>query len=85
MIRGARTTRRELRAMISSALLEMCPRPLDQRRADLRQRRIGDDLERIGGGDAGVQQTFARQIEPADAGVFVDIAQDVGQLQRAPR
>ena len=25
---------------------------------------------------------FARQIQPANAGVFVDIAQDVGQLQR---
>ena len=26
---------------------------------------------------------FARQIEPAEAGVLVDVAQDVGQLQRA--
>ena len=30
-----------------------------------------------------MQQAFARQIEPADAGVFVDVAQDIGQLQRA--
>ena len=64
-------------------LLEMRPRPLDQRRADFRQRRIGDHLVRIGRGDAGMQQAFARQIEPADAGVFVDVAQDIGQLQRA--
>ena len=30
-----------------------------------------------------MQQSFARQIQPADAGVFVDVAQDIGQLQRA--
>ena len=28
-------------------------------------------------------QRLARQIEPADAGVLVDVAQDVGELQRA--
>ena len=30
-----------------------------------------------------MQQTFERQIEPADAGILIDIAQDIGQLQRA--
>ena len=30
-----------------------------------------------------MQQPFARQIEPADAGIFIDVAQDIGQLQRA--
>ena len=29
-----------------------------------------------------MQQAFARQIQPADRGVLVDIAQDIGQLQR---
>ena len=37
-------------------LVEMRPRPLDQRRAHLRQRRLGDHLVRIVAGDAGVQQ-----------------------------
>ena len=83
MIRGARTTRRGLRRHDLVGLLEMHPRPRHQRHAYFRQRRIGDHLLRIVGGDAGVQQTFARQIQPADAGVFIDIAQDVGQLQRA--
>ena len=32
-----------------------------------------------------MQQAFERQIEPADAGVLVDVAQDVGQLQRAAK
>ena len=34
--------------------------------------------------DAGVEQRLARQIEPADRGILVEIAQDVGELQRAP-
>ncbi len=34
-------------------------------------------------GDAGFLQIFARQIETADGGVFIDVAQDVGQLQGA--
>ena len=28
-------------------------------------------------------EIFARQIEPADAGILVEVAQDVGELQRA--
>ena len=39
-------------------------------------------LKRIDAGDTGLQQAFARQIQPADSGVFIDIAQDIGQLQR---
>ena len=38
---------------------------------------------RIVAGDPGVQQRFARQIQPAEPGILVDVAQDVGQLQRA--
>ena len=64
-------------------LLEMRLRPLGQRQAHFRQRAVGDHLRRIVAGDAGMQQAFARQIEPAEAGVLVDVAQDVGQLQRA--
>ena len=33
--------------------------------------------------DLGSAQGFARQIEAPDAGVLVEIAQDVGELQRA--
>jgi len=32
-----------------------------------------------------VLQAFARQIEPADGGVFIDVAQDVRQLQGAAK
>src|SRR5689334_14145207 len=41
------------------------------------------DRSRIGGVNAGARQGFARQIEPANARVLVDVAEDVGQLQRA--
>ena len=45
--------------------------------------RIGDRRVRIGRGDARLPQQLARQIEAADLGVLVEIAQDVGELQRA--
>ena len=83
MIRGARTARRGLRAMISSAFAKCtCARSTSGAHT-FGSAAIGDHLLRIVAGDAGVQQAFARQIEPAEAGVFVDVAQDVGQLQRA--
>ena len=85
MIRGARTVRRAIAVHHLVGLVKMRPRPRHQRRADLRQRRVRDHFLRIVAGDPGVQQPFERQIEPADAGVFIDIAQDVGQLQRAPQ
>jgi hypothetical protein len=44
---------------------------------------IGNRLERIRGLDAGIAQIFLRQIKPADACVLVDVAQDIGELQRA--
>ncbi len=51
--------------------------------AGLVHARVGDDGCRVGVGDAGGVQHFARQVEPADAGVLVEVAQDVGQLQGA--
>ena len=38
---------------------------------------------RIGAQDAGLLQRLARQIEPPDRRILVDVAQDVGELQRA--
>ena len=64
-------------------LFEMLLRPLGQRQAHFGQRAVGDHHFGIVAGDAGEQQAFARQIQPAEAGVLVDVAQDVGQLQRA--
>ena len=57
--------------------------PLGQRQANFGQRAIDSHLLGIVAGDAGKQQAFARQIQAAEAGVFVDVAQDIGQLQRA--
>ena len=47
------------------------------------QVRVSCDGGGIVGGNSGRGQRFARQIEPADRGVLVDVAQDVGELQRA--
>ena len=41
------------------------------------------DLARLARPDAGRLQRIARQIEAAERGIFVEVAQDVGQLQRA--
>src|SRR5262245_42759800 len=38
---------------------------------------------RIAGADAGLGEPFARQIEAANVGILVEIAQDIGELQRA--
>ena len=48
-----------------------------------RQPRIGCNHQWIVGHDPGGVETFARQIKPADPGIFVNVAQDVGQLERA--
>ena len=83
MIRGARTTRRGLRAMISSAFSKCIRARVTSGTHTFGS--AGSEITLAGSvaGDSGVQQAFARQIEPADAGVFVDVAQDIGQLQRA--
>ncbi len=83
MIRGARTTRRELRFMIASAVSKCACARSTSGRQTFGSARSADHLRRIVAGDAGMQQAFARQIQPAEAGVLVDVAQDVGQLQRA--
>ena len=45
--------------------------------------RIADDGAGIGAVDAGLHQQLARQVEAADRGILVEVAQDVGELQRA--
>ena len=42
-----------------------------------------DGLPRLVGLNARISQRFARKVETADGGVFVEIAQNVRQLQRA--
>ena len=76
--RAPRIARHDL---VGLGKMQLCP--LAKRRAYFRQRPLGDHLLRIVAGDPGKQQALARQIETPEAGVFVDVAQDVGQLQRA--
>ena len=59
--------------------------PLDQPLAYFRQRALGNHLSAVVTGDAGKQQAFARQIQPAEARVFIDVTQNIGQLQRAAK
>ena len=49
----------------------------DRRNPGMRQRR-----SRLAAGDPGVAQEFARKVEPSDRSVLVEVAQDVGELQR---
>ena len=83
MMRGARTTRRGAFAMIARALVEFVLRQRDDGAADLAQHRIGHHRGRIGRDDAGIAQRFARQIKPPEPGILVEVAQDIGELQRA--
>ena len=62
---------------------EMGACALDQLRAGLAQIGAAQRGDGIAGVDAGLVERLARQIEPADAGVLVEVAQDVGQLQGA--
>ena len=83
MMRGARTVRRAHFAMMRSASAK-CSRArattCSQACAEARMRQHGG---RLGAEDAGGLQRLARQIEPPDRRVLVDVAQDVGELQRA--
>ena len=63
----------------------MGPRPRNQRRARFGYGRVKNHLDRIGRRNARLHQRFARQIEPADRRVFIEIAQDIGQLQRTAK
>ena len=56
------------------------PRAGPARRIDTR---IGEHNFRIACRDAGAFEMIAREIEAADGGVLVEIAQDIGELQRA--
>ncbi len=56
------------------------PRAGPTRRIDTR---IGENGFRVACGDAGAFQVLACEIETADRGVLVEIAQDVGELQGA--
>ena len=60
----------------------MLLRPPRQGPAGLVHPGVVDGRGRIGGLDARVLQQLARQIEPPQAGVLVQVAKDVGQLQR---
>ena len=83
MMRGARTARRDAPAMIVWARSK-CPRAAA---TSSRQARSSPGLasaaSRIGGLDPGLAQRLARQIEPPDRGILVEVAQDVGELERA--
>ena len=83
MILGARTARRELRRMTSSAFSKWIFARSASGMQTFGSARSAMTRLRIVGGDAGEQQAFARQIQPAEAGIFIDITQDICQLQRA--
>ncbi len=83
MMRGARTVRRGVRAMIASAACKFRFGQRDHDGAGLAEHRMRQHRGRIGADDAGIAQRLARQIEPAHRRVLVEIAQDIGQLQRA--
>ena len=67
-------------------LVEMLLCPRDGWRAGLRQRRIGENLARLRNfADACRAKVLARQIEPADRRVLIEIAQNIGELQSAAK
>ncbi len=66
---------------IDAAIMFMGPRRHEARR--LVDQRRGEDKARLDDLDARLVQCFARQIEPVDRRIFIEIAQDVGELQRA--
>jgi dihydrodipicolinate synthase/N-acetylneuraminate lyase len=58
-------------------------RPCGKEHAGLVERRMRQHRRGLVLGDTGLAQGFVRQVEPADFGIFVEVAQDVGELQRA--
>ena len=84
MTRGVRTARRGHARHDGVGLGKMLLRPRDERCTGPVDCRARQDRARLDPGDAGLVQRLARQIEPADRGVLVEVAQDVGELQRAP-
>ncbi len=55
----------------------------DHWRAGRGEMRACNDFLRVGARNARGDQRLARQIEPVDASILVEIAQDIGELQRA--
>ena len=58
---------------------------IDNEGASLADRRMRQNLARIGRGDAVGSQCFARQIKTAEGGILVEVAQNVGELERQPQ
>ena len=63
-------------------LREMLARALDDARTDPPERRARQHRRRIARRDTGIAQRLGRQIEASEGRVFVEVAQDVGELQR---
>ena len=82
MMRGARTARRGLAPSSRRPRRNASARAATDG-AGLVEAGSGQHGRRLVAGDAGLRQRLARQIEPADGGVLVEVAQDVGELQRA--
>src|SRR5690606_18838087 len=64
---------------------EMRPRPLHEPDTDFGDRRARYHGGRIGAVYTGAEQFVARQVQPADRGVLVEVTQDVRQLQGAAK
>ena len=83
MIFGVRTDRRGQRSMMASAFAEMATRAFDDGCAS---RRDVDGGQSADGGSVVAMpaslQRLARQVQAADRRIFIEVAQDIGQLQR---
>src|SRR5580692_7725026 len=76
----AGASRHDLRRL---AEMRLCPG--DDRSTGPVQRRIGENLSRLRLADARRAEIFAWQVEPAEGPVLVEIAQNVGELERAAK
>ncbi len=85
MMRGARTHPARAARHDLVGFGEMPARALDDARADLAERRARQHRRRIGRRDAGLAQRLRRQIEPSDRRILIEVAQDIGELQRPPQ
>ena len=83
-MRGARTARRGLLRHDRVALARKCSRASATIGAQTSPSvGLASTVAGSVADDAGVAQRLARQIEPAERGILVEIAQDIGELQRA--
>ena len=83
MIRGARTTRRGVFFIIASAAANSVFASRDHGRTNLADRRMREDRGWVRRFNAGRVQSLPRQIKPAKRSIFVEVAQNVGELERA--